>query len=135
MSTSGNVRFQKGKYAILKGTRNFICLTYIKCIIFFYLEYNHLVCLVMEVGYISFSFHLFKVKFRETLLSYVIYQFFHFDARSRSTRKRLAPFLLMKINNVNKHMAFCDVRKLFKDRSKATKCKVMFLTSNKIEDC
>ena len=30
----------------------------------------------MEVGYISFSFHLFKVKFRETLLSYVIYPFF-----------------------------------------------------------
>ena len=27
----------------------------------------------MEVGYISFSFYLFKVKFRETLLSYVIY--------------------------------------------------------------
>ena len=30
----------------------------------------------MEVGFISFSFHLFKVKFRETLLSYVIYPFF-----------------------------------------------------------
>ena len=36
-------------------------------------------------------------------------------------------------NNVNKLMTFCDVRKLFKDRSKSTKCKVMFLTSNKIE--
>ena len=62
---------------ILRGTRYLSFLTYIKCIIFcFYLEYNHLVCLVMEVGYISFSFHLFKVKFRETLLSYVIYPFF-----------------------------------------------------------
>ena len=29
-------------------------------------------------------------------------------------------------NNVNKHMTFCDVRKPFKDRSKSTKCKVMF---------
>ena len=30
----------------------------------------------MEVGYISFSFHLqFKVKFRLTLLSYVIFPF------------------------------------------------------------
>ena len=62
---------------ILRGTRNLCFLTYIKCIIFlFYLEYNHLVCLVMEVGYSSFSFHLFKVKFRETFLSYVIYPFF-----------------------------------------------------------
>ena len=38
-------------------------------------------------------------------------------------------------NNVNKHTEVCDVRKLFKDRSKSTKCKVMFLTSNKIEYC
>ena len=38
-------------------------------------------------------------------------------------------------NNVNKHKKFCDVRKLFKDRSKSTKCKVMFLTSSKIEYC
>ena len=38
-------------------------------------------------------------------------------------------------NNVNKHTTFCDVRKRFKDRSKSTKCKVMFLTSNKIEYC
>ena len=38
-------------------------------------------------------------------------------------------------NNVNKHTIFCDVRKLFKDRSKSTKFKVMFLTSNKIEYC
>ena len=30
-------------------------------------------------------------------------------------------------------MTFYDVRKLFKDRSKSTKCEVMFLTSNKIE--
>ena len=36
-------------------------------------------------------------------------------------------------NNVDKHTTFCDVRKLFEDRSKSTKCKVMFLTSNKIE--
>ena len=36
-------------------------------------------------------------------------------------------------NNVNKHTTFCDIRKLFKDRTKSTKCKVMFLTSNKIE--
>ena len=42
----------------------------------FYLEYNHLVCLVMEVGYISFSFHLFKVTFRPTLSSNVIFPFF-----------------------------------------------------------
>ena len=62
---------------ILRGTRNLSFLTYIKCNIFLiYLEYKHLVCLVMEVGYITFSFHLFKVKFRETLLSYVIYPFF-----------------------------------------------------------
>ena len=38
-------------------------------------------------------------------------------------------------NNVNKHTTFCDVRKLFKDNSMSTKCKVMFLTSNKIEYC
>ena len=38
-------------------------------------------------------------------------------------------------NNVNKYMTFCDVRKLLKDRSKSTKCKIMFLTSNKIEYC
>ena len=38
-------------------------------------------------------------------------------------------------NNVNKCTTFCDTRKLFKDRSKSTKCKVMFLTSNKIEYC
>ena len=38
-------------------------------------------------------------------------------------------------NNVNKHTTFCDVRKRLKDRSKSTKCKVMFLTSNKIEYC
>ena len=87
----------------------------------------------MEVGYISFSFHLFKVKFRETLLSYVIYPF-HFDARARSTSKTLSA-ISSDENNVNKHTTFCDVRKLFKDRSKPSKCKVMYLTSNKIEYC
>ena len=61
---------------ILRGTRNLSFLTYINVSYFcFYLENNHLVCLVMEIGYISFSFHLFKVKFRETLLGYVIYTF------------------------------------------------------------
>ena len=60
---------------ILRGTRKF--LTYMKCIIFFFhLEYKNLVCLAMEVGYISFSCQIFKVNFRETLLSYVIYHFF-----------------------------------------------------------
>ena len=87
----------------------------------------------MEVGYISFSFHLFKVKFRETVLSYVIYTFFI------SMHVHDQPITLSAIssdeNNVNKHTTFCDVRKLFKDRSKSTKCKVMFLTSNKIEYC
>ena len=38
-------------------------------------------------------------------------------------------------NNVNKHTIFFDVRKLFKDRSKSTRCKVLFLTSNNIEYC
>ena len=38
-------------------------------------------------------------------------------------------------NNFNKHTTFCDVRKLFKARSKSTKCKVVLLTSNKIEYC
>ena len=62
---------------ILRGTRNLSFLTHINVsYICFYLEYNHLVCFVMEVDYISFSFHFFKVKFRETLLSYVIYPFF-----------------------------------------------------------
>ena len=87
----------------------------------------------MEVGYVSFSFHLFKVKFRETLLSYVIYLFFilmHVHDQPE-TLSAISSYE----NNVNKHMTFCDVRKLFKDRSKFTKCKVMFLTSNKIEYC
>ena len=62
------------KLSILIGTRNLSFLKYVKCIKYlFYVECNHLVCLVMEVGYISFSFHLFKVKFSETLLSCVIY--------------------------------------------------------------
>ena len=87
----------------------------------------------MEVGYISFSFHLFKVKFRETLLCYVIYLFFismHVHDQLENVKRHFCDE-----NNVNKHTTFCDVRKLFKDRSKSTKCKVMFLTSNKIEYC
>ena len=73
----------------------------------------------MEVGYISFSFHLFKVKFRETLLSYVIYPFFismHVHDQPENVSA-----ILPDESNVNKHTTFCDVRKLFKDRSKSTK--------------
>ena len=84
----------------------------------------------MAVGYISFSFHLFKVKIRETLLSYVIYPFFismNVHDQPENVKRHE--------NNVNKHTTFCDVRKLFKDRSKSAKCKVMFLTSNKIKYC
>ena len=78
----------------------------------------------MVVGYISFSFHLFKVKFRETLLSNVIYPFFI------SMHVHDQPETLSAIssdeNNVNRHTTFYYVRKLFKDRSKSTKCKVVF---------
>ena len=88
----------------------------------------------MEVGYISFSFHLFKVKFREKLLSYVIYPFFSFRCTCTFNQKTISA-ISSDENSVNKHTSFCDVRKLFKDRSKSTKCKVMFLTSNKIEYC
>ena len=87
----------------------------------------------MEVGYISFSFHLFKVKFRETLLSYVMYPFF-ISMHVHDHQKTLSATSSDE-NKVNKHTKFCDVRKLFKDRSKSTKCKVMFLTLNKIEYC
>ena len=52
-------------------------------------------------------------------------------ARSKSNM----PHQLFQSWGHNKHTTFCDVRKLFKDRSKSTKCKVMFLTSNKIEYC
>ena len=41
-------------------------------------------------------------------------------------------FIYSDENNVNKHTTFCYVRKLFKDRSKSTKGKVMFLTSKKM---
>ena len=100
----------------------------------FYLKYNHLVCLVIEVGYyISFSFHFFKVKFHETLLSYVIY-LFSFRCTCTINQKTLSA-ISSDENNVNKHTTLCDVRKLFKDRFKSTQCKVMFLTSNKIEYC
>ena len=87
----------------------------------------------MEVGYVSFSFHLFKVKFRETLLSYVIYPFFitmHVHDQPEKTLSAISS----DGNNVNKHTTFCDVRNIFKDCSKSTKCKVMFLTSNKIDN-
>ena len=53
--------------------------------------------------------------------SYVIYPFFF------SMHMHDQP------ENVNKHTTFCDVRNLLKDRPKPTKCKVMFLTSNKTE--
>ena len=56
---------------------------------------------------------------------------FHFDARARNQKTLSA--ISSDENNVNKHTTFCGVRKLFKDRSKSTKCEVMFLTSNKIE--
>ena len=59
---------------------------------------------------------------------------FHFDAGARSTSKTFSA-ISSDENNVNKHTTFCDVRKLFKDRSKPSKWKVMFLTSNKIEYC
>ena len=36
-------------------------------------------------------------------------------------------------NNVTKHTTFCDVGRLFKERSKSTKGKVKVLTSNEIE--
>ena len=78
----------------------------------------------MEVGYISFSFHLLKIKFRETLLCYVIYPFF-ISMQGTINQKTLSD-ISSDENNVNKHTTFCDVRKLFKDRSKSRKCKVMF---------
>ena len=87
----------------------------------------------MEVGYISFSFHLFKVKFRETLLSYVIYPFF-ISMRVHDQPENVSA-ISSDEKNVNKHTTFWDVRKLINDRSKSTKCKVMFLTSNKIDNC
>ena len=87
----------------------------------------------MEVGYISYSFHISKVKFHETLLSYVIYPFF--ISRCVHDQPESVKRHFSDENKVNKHATFCDVRKLFKDRSKSTKCKVMFLTSNKIEYC
>ena len=87
----------------------------------------------MKVGYISFSFHLFKVKFRETLLSYGIYPFF-ISMHVHDQSEKLSA-ISSDENNVNKHTTFCYIRKLFKGSSKTTKRKVMFLTSNKIEYC
>ena len=92
-----------------------------------------MVYLVIEVGYISFSFHLFKVKFRETLLSYVIYPFF-ISTHVHDQPENVSA-ISSDVNNVNEHTTFWDVRKLFNDRFKSTKCKVMFLTSNKIDNC
>ena len=74
----------------------------------------------MEVGYISFLCRLFIVKFRETLLSYVIYPFFismHVHDQPENVKR-----IFSDENKVNKHTTFCDVRKLFKARSKSTKC-------------
>ena len=92
--------------------------------ILFYLEYNHLVCLVMEVGYISYAFHLLKLNFakRHRLTSFIR---FSFRCTCTINQKTLSA-ISSDENNVNKHTTFCDVRKLFKDRYKSTKCKVMF---------
>ena len=82
-------------------------------------------------GYISFSFHLFKVKFR-----YLVTSVTRFSFRCTCTiNQKMLSAISSDENNVNKHTTFCDVRKRFKDRSNSTKCKVMFLTSNKIEYC
>ena len=83
----------------------------------------------MEVGYISFSFYLFKFKFRETLLSYVIYPFF--SSMHVHDQPENVSAISSDEKNVNKQTTFCDVRKLLKYRSKSTKCKVVFLTSTK----
>ena len=66
----------------------------------------------MEVRYISFSFHLFKVKFRVNLLSYVIYPFF--ISMHVHDQPETSSAISSDENNINKHTTFCDVRKLLK---------------------
>ena len=85
----------------------------------------------MEVGYINSSFQLFKVKFRQTLLSYVVFPFFismHVHDLPENVKRHV-----FDENNVTKHTTFCDVGRLFKERSKSTNGKVTALTSNEIE--